>query len=185
MGSLVYAGITSLDGYTADAEGAFDWAEPDEEVHAFINERERGMGVHLYGRRTYALMTAWETDAELVEHSPVARDFATSWQAAEKIVYSSTLPEVTTRRTRLERRFDPEEVRRLKESASTDLVIGGPTLAAHAVRAGLVDEYHLYVQPVIVGGGLPYLPQDARVPLVLLEERRFASGVVHLRYAAA
>jgi dihydrofolate reductase len=176
---LVYAGIASLDGYTVDAEGSFAWAEPDEEVHAFVNELERPVGTHLLGRRMYEVMSFWET----TDHdAPEMRDFAQIWRAADKVVYSRTLAEPTTARTRLEREFDPDEVRRLKAEAGTDISIGGPGIAGEALRAGLVDELHLFVTPVVVGGGTHWLPGDMRIGLELLDERRFAGGVVHLHY---
>jgi dihydrofolate reductase len=176
---LVYSAIMSLDGYTTDAEGNFDWSAPDEEVLAFINDRERPIGTHLYGRRMYEVMRYWE-DVDPAGHSAGARDFAGIWRSADKIVYSSSLPEATTARTRIERRFDPETVRELKEQG--DVSIGGPTIAAHAIRAGLVDQYELYVTPFIVGGGLPALPSGARASLELVDETRFGNGVVYLRY---
>jgi dihydrofolate reductase len=174
---LVYSAIASLDGYVVDASGSFDWAAPDEEVHAAVNDAERGIGTYLYGRRMYEVMTFWETADD---DDPVMRDYAAIWQAADKVVYSTTLPAVTTARTRLERAFDPDAVRAL--AADGVVSIGGPTLAAHALRAGLVDECHLYVVPEVVGGGTPWLPDDVRISLDLLDVRRFASGVVHLSY---
>jgi dihydrofolate reductase len=182
MAKLIYSAIASLDGYVADEEGRFEWAEPDEEVHAFINELERSVGTYLYGRRMYETMAGWETDATLAAQSEPMRDFAQIWQAAEKIVYSRTLETAPTRRTRIERDFDPEAVRRLKASAGRDLTVGGPDLAAHAFRADLVDECHLFVAPIIVGGGKQSLPDDVRLALELLAERRFDGGMVHLRY---
>jgi dihydrofolate reductase len=184
MAKLIYAGITSLDGYIADEAGSFEWAVPDEEVHAFVNDLLRPIGTYLYGRRMYEVMTGWETDSSLAEQSPVMRDFAEIWQAAGKIVYSRTLETVATARTRRERDFDPDAVRRLKAAADRDLAVGGAELAGHAVRAGLVDEYHLFLTPIIVGGGRPFLPDRVRVGLELLAERRFHNGVVHLRYRA-
>ncbi|HEV3378885.1 MAG TPA: dihydrofolate reductase family protein, partial [Thermoleophilaceae bacterium] len=184
MAKLIYTALASLDGYVADAEGRFDWAVPDEEVHAFINDLERGVGTYLYGRRMYETMSVWETDAGLAAESDVTRDFAEIWQAADKIVYSKTLETVSTERTRLERDFDPGAVRQMKASAASDLAVAGPELAAHAFRAGLVDECHLFLAPVIVGGGKKSLPDGVRLDLELLDERRFASGMVHLRYAA-
>jgi dihydrofolate reductase len=184
MANLIYTAIASLDGYIADEQGTFDWAVPDEEVHRFINDLERGVGTYLYGRRMYETMAGWETDADLAAQSEVMRDFAEIWQAAEKIVYSRTLESVSTQRTRLERDFDPEAVRRMKASAGSDLAVAGPELAAHAFRAGLVDECHLFVAPVIVGGGKKSLPDGVRLDLELLAERRFGSGMVHLRYGA-
>ena len=182
MGKLIYSAIMSLDGYTEDRDGKFDWAAPDEEVHRYINDLERPAGTHLYGRRMYQTMAVWETDPSLAAESPLLRDYAELWQAADKIVYSTTLGAVVTTRTRLERHFDPEAVRQLKASAGQDLLIGGPELAAHAFRAGLVDECHLFLVPSVVGGGKPALPQHGRLELELLAERRFGSGVVHLRY---
>jgi dihydrofolate reductase len=182
LASLIYSVIASLDGYIEDTEGQFGWAEPDEEVHAFVNDLQRSMGTYLYGRRMYETMAGWETDPALAEHSEVARDFAEVWQAADKVVYSKSLEEAPTRRTRIERDFDPESVRRMKASADRDLSIAGPDLAADAFRAGLVDECGLFIAPVIVGGGKQALPDGVRLPLDLLEERRFASGFVYLRY---
>lgn len=182
MAHLIYSAISSLDGYIEDADGKFDWAAPDEEVHGFINDLERAAGTYLFGRRMYETMAVWETDPNLAAGSPLLRDFAEMWQAADKIVYSSTLEAVSTRRTRIERNFAPEAVRKLKEAAERDILIGGPTLAAHAFRSGLIDECHLFLTPVIVGGGKPSLPNNLRLALELLEERRFSSGVVFLRY---
>jgi dihydrofolate reductase len=182
VAKLVYSAIASLDGYVADEDGVFDWAAPDAEVHAFVNDLERPVGTYLYGRRIYEVMVAWETAQTLAGQSPVARDFAAVWQAAEKIVYSRTLETVSSARTRIERDFDPEAVRRLKASAGRDLSVGGPELAAEAIRAGLVDECHLFLTPVIVGGGKQALPDHLRVKLELLDERRFRGGVVHLHY---
>ncbi len=179
---LIYSMIVSLDGYVADRDGNFDWAEPDEEAHAFINELEKPVGTYLYGRRMYEMMLVWETDPALAEQSLVMRDFAEMWQAADKIVYSRTLAEVSTARTRIERSFDVESVRELKATAATDLSVSGPGLAAHALRAGLVDELQMHLMPTIVGGGTPYLPHDVRLSLELRDERRFRGGMVHLRY---
>jgi dihydrofolate reductase len=176
---LVYSVIASLDGYTADAEGKFDWAEPDEEVFAFVNDQERGFGTYLYGRRMYETMRSWET-LPLAGQSPVMREFAEIWRAADKIVYSGTLRTASTARTRIESRFDPEAVRALKENG--DVSVGGPGLAASAVRAGLVDEYRLFVTPVAVGGGTAVFPDGVRAGLDLLDQHRFAGGVVYLRY---
>jgi dihydrofolate reductase len=178
---LVYSVIASLDGYTADAEGKFDWAEPDEEVHAFVNELERGTGTYLYGRRMYETMVYWET-VPLAGQSPVVTDFAGIWRAADKVVYSTTLKTASSARTRIEPRFDPEAVRALKRRG--DVSVGGPGLAASAIRAGLVDEYHLLVTPVVVGGGTAVFPDGVRAGLDLVAERRFASGMVYLRYRA-
>ncbi|HVW44283.1 MAG TPA: dihydrofolate reductase family protein [Amycolatopsis sp.] len=184
MAKLIYTGIISLDGYTEDATGKFEWAAPDEEVHAFINELERPVGTYLYGRRMYETMAGWETDPSLAEHHPLMREFAEIWQAAEKIVYSTKLARPVTARTTVERVFDPGAVRRLKDESDRDLTVGGAELGAHAVRAGLVDEFQLFVNPVVVGGGKPYLPDGVRLNLELVAERRFAGGVVHLRYRA-
>ena len=182
MAHLIYSAISSLDGYIEDTDGKFDWAMPDEEVHQFANDLERGAGTHLYGRRMYETMMVWETDPNLAAESPLLRDFAEIWQAADKIVYSKTLGGVSTRKTQLERNFDPEAIRQLKEAAEHDILIGGANLAAHAFRAGLIDEYQLFLTPVIVGGGKSALPDNLRLELDLLEERRFGNGMVFLRY---
>jgi dihydrofolate reductase len=176
---LIYSAIASLDGYTADADGKFDWAAPDEEVFAFINDLERGIGTHLYGRRMYEVLVYWETAPE-ESGSSAAHDFAGIWRAADKIVYSTTLRSVSSARTRIEPRFDPEAVRALKQHG--DVSIGGPGLAAAAIRAGLVDEYQLFVTPVVVGGGTAVFPDRVRAGLDLVDQRRFAGGVVYLRY---
>jgi len=177
---LVYSAIASLDGYVVDAEGNFDWAAPDEEVHAFVNELERPIGTYLYGRRMYETMVFWE-DADRVAGEPAAmRDFSEIWRAANKVVYSRTLESVSSVRTRLERDFDPEAVRQLK--AEGDVSVGGAELAAEALRAGLVDELHLFLTPVIVGGGTRALPDGLRLSLELVDERRFDSGVVYMRH---
>jgi dihydrofolate reductase len=179
MAKLIYSAITSLDGYVADEDGNFDWAEPDEEVHSFLNDLERPVGTYLYGRRMYEVMAAWET---LADQHPVMRDFAAIWQAADKVVYSTTLETVSSARTRIERAFDPEAVRQMKAAAGRDLGVGGPDLAAQAFKAGLVDECHLFLAPIVVGGGNQSLPNKVRVKLELLDERRFGNGMVHLRY---
>lgn len=179
MAKLIYSAIASIDGYIADADGNFGWAAPDAEVHAFVNDLVRPIGTHLYGRRMYEVMAAWET---IEDDHPVMRDFAEIWRAADKVVYSKTLDAVSTRRTQLERAFDPDAVRRMKESADRDISIGGPGLAAHALEAGLVDELHFLAVPVLVGAGTHWLPDGVRFDLELLDERRFASGVVHLHY---
>jgi dihydrofolate reductase len=159
MPNLIYSAIASLDGYVADEDGKFDWAAPDEEVHSFVNELERPVGIYLYGRRMYEVMVYWETADTLADQSPPPeRDFAEIWQAADKVVYSKTLEQASSARTRIEREFDPEAVRRLKASAERDLSVGGPDLAAQAIKAGLVDELHLFVTPIIVGGGNPGSP---------------------------
>jgi dihydrofolate reductase len=176
---LIYAMIASLDGYVEDESGRFDWAAPDEEVHAFVNELERPIGTYLYGRRMYETMVAWET---MDDEHPVMRDFAELWRAAEKIVYSRSLESASSARTRVEHDFDAGAVRRLKESAQGDIGIGGPELAGQAIAAGLVDECHLIVVPVLVGGGRRAFPDGVRVDLELLDERSFAGGAVYLRY---
>jgi dihydrofolate reductase len=182
MGKLIYSTIASLDGYVEDAEGHFDWAAPDAEVHRFVNDLERPIGTYLYGRRMYETMRSWETALTVPGQSPEARDFASIWQAAEKVVYSRTLREPATIRTCLERSFDPEWVRRLKQSAERDITVGGADLAAGAIRAGLVDELRLLLVPVIVGNGKRSLPDEAQLNLELVDTRRFASGVVYLDY---
>jgi dihydrofolate reductase len=181
MAKLIYSAITSLDGYVADEDGNFDWAEPDEEVHTLVNDLERQVGTYLYGRRMYEVLVAWET-VDLADQPPFIRDYAGIWRAADKIVYSTTLQAVSSAKTRIERDFDPEAVRQMKASAGRDLSVGGPHLAARAIEAGLVDEYHLFLAPVAVGGGTRALPDDVRVKLELLDERRFGNGVVHLHY---
>jgi dihydrofolate reductase len=182
---LIYSSITSLDGYVADEDGNFGWAEPDEEVHAFINELERPVGTYLYGRRMYEVMAYWETVQNTRDQRPVSRDFAQIWRAAEKIVYSKTLETVSSARTRIERDFDPEAIRQMKRSEERDLGVGGPDLAAQAFEAGLVDECHVFVAPVIVGGGTRSLAADVRLDLELLADRRFGNGMVHLHYRTA
>jgi dihydrofolate reductase len=182
MANLIYFTISSLDGYIEDIDGKFDWSEPDEEVHSFINNLVRPAGTYLYGRRMYETMIVWETDPNLAAGPPIYRDFAEIWQAADKIVYSKTLDAVSTRKTRMERVFDPEAVRQLKTTASQDILIGGSNLAAHAFRAGLIDECQLLLAPVLVGGGKSALPSNIRLDLALLEERRFHNGMVYLRY---
>jgi dihydrofolate reductase len=182
MTKLIYSAITSLDGYTADEEGNFDWAAPDEEVHTFVNDLERPVGTYLYGRRMYEVMAPWETDPSLADQSRVMREFAELWQAADKVVYSKTLEAVSSARTRIERDFDPEAVRQLKTQAERDITVGGSDLAAQAIKSGLVDEFHLFVTPIVVGGGLQSLPNNVRVKLELLDERRFGNGVVYLCY---
>ena len=182
MAKLIYSGITSLDGYVADADGNFEWSVPDEEVHTFVNDLERPVGTYLYGRRMYEVMVAWETARTLADQPPFMQDFAEIWQAADKIVYSKTLETVSSARTRIERDFDPAAVRQMKATAGRDITVGGPDLAAQALKAGLVDECHLFVTPIVVGGGKQFLPDAVRLKLDLLDERRFGNGVVHLRY---
>ena len=179
MAKLIYSAITSLDGYVADEQGKWDWSRPDEEVHAFVNDLVRPVGTHLYGRRMYEVLVAWET---MDDPAPEMRDFAQIWRAADKIVYSRTLEGVSSERTHLEREFDPDAVRRMKEDADRDLTVAGPELAAQAIRAGLVDECQLFLSPVVVGGGTPALPDGVRWNLELVDERRFGNGVVYLRY---
>jgi dihydrofolate reductase len=184
VGKLIYSVIASLDGYIADEGGNFDWGEPDEEVHAFINDLVRTAGTHLYGRRMYEVMMVWETDPSFAEDSPAMMDFAQVWQAADKIVYSTTLQTAPTARTRIERAFDAEAVRQMKARDQRDMLIGGAELTAHAIRAGLVDEYHLFIAPAVVGGGKQWLPDGVRLRLELVDERRFGSGMVYVRYGA-
>jgi dihydrofolate reductase len=179
---LIYSMIASLDGYVADAGGNFDWAAPDEEVHGFVNDLERAVGTYLYGRRMYETMAVWETMDTQPELSPAMADFARIWQAADKVVFSTTLETVSSTKTRIEREFDPEAVRGLKATADRDITVGGPGLAAAAIAAGLVDEFQLLIAPAVVGGGTRSLPDGVRLDLELLEERRFGSGVVFLRY---
>jgi dihydrofolate reductase len=166
----------------ADHDGNFDWAAPDEEVHAFVNDLERQVGTYLFGRRMYEVMAFWEAAHLLADESAAMREFAEIWQAAEKVVYSRTLKMPSTARTRLEHEFDPEAVRQMKAREQRDMSIGGPDLAAQAIKAGLVDEYHLFITPVVVGGGTQSLPNDVRVNLELMDERRFGNGTVHLHY---
>ena len=182
MAKLIYAAIASLDGYVEDEQGGFGWAQPDEEVHAFANELARPIGTYLYGRRMYETMAYWETGGAEPEQPPAMREFAAIWRAAEKVVYSRTLEGASSARTRIEREFDPEAVRRLKDGAERDLGIGGSELAAQALAAGLVDELDLILVPVAVGGGKPALPAGALLKLELLDLRRFGNGTVHLRY---
>jgi dihydrofolate reductase len=186
MSKLIYIANVSLDGYIEDEQGNFDdWTTPSDEVFTFITDLVRPAGTYLYGRRMYETMAVWETDPDLVAQSELMGDFASVWQAANKVVYSTTLHEVSTGKTQLERNFDPNAVRDLKASAVEDLTVGGPNLAAHAFRAGLVDECQLFICPVSVGAGKPSLPRDTRVDLELLDERRFSSGVVYVRYRVA
>ena len=182
MAKLIYAAIASLDGYVADREGKFEWAAPDEEVHAAVNDIERPIGTHLYGRRMYEVLRAWETMDTGPDEPALIRDYAEIWRSAEKIVYSRTLEEVSSAKTRIEREFEPEAVRELKASAKQDLAVGGPGLAAEAFRAGLVDECHLFLHPILVGEGTAALPAGLRIELELLAERRFSGGVVHLHH---
>ena len=183
MAKLIYSALASLDGYVADTDGKWNWAEPDEEVHAFVNDLARPVGTFLFGRGMYEVLVAWET-VDLAGQPPAIQDFAEIWRAADKIVFSRTLESVSSARTRLEREFDPEAVRRLKEEAGHDLAIAGPHLAGQAIEAGLVDEYQLFLAPAIVGGGKQMLPDDVRLDLELVDERRFESGFVFLNYTA-
>jgi dihydrofolate reductase len=182
VAKLIYSTITSLDGYVADADGNFDWAVPDEEVHIFINDLERPVGTYLYGRRMYEVLVGWESAHTLADQPPFMHDFAQIWQAADKIVYSKTLETVSSARTRIERDFDPEAVRQMKARAGGDIMVGGPNLAAQAIEAGLVDEWHLFAAPIVVGGGKQSLPSNVRLKLELLDERRFGNGMVYLHY---
>jgi len=183
MAKLIYLAISSLDGFVADEHGNFDWAEPDEEVHTFVNDVLRPVGTDLYRRRMYEVLVAWET-MPLDGQPPSMQDFAEIWRAAEKVVYSSTLDTVSSARTHVEREFDPETIRQMKAAAEPDITVSGPNLAAQAIKAGLVDEYHLILAPVVVGGGTQSLPTDIRLRLELLDEHRFGNGMVHLHYCA-
>jgi dihydrofolate reductase len=182
MVKLIYIANVSLDGFIEDASGSFEWTAPDDEVFAFITDLVRSVGTYLYGRRLYETMAVWETDATLAAQSEPMADFAKVWQAADKVVYSTTLQAASTARTRIERSFDPDAVGDMKRSATTDLTVGGANLAAHAFKSGLIDECHLFIRSVVVGGGKPALPRDTRAELELVDERRFTSGVVYLRY---
>jgi dihydrofolate reductase len=182
MAKLIYSTITSLDGYTTDPDGDIDWGAPDAEVHAFVNDLEREVGTYLYGRRMYDTMRYWETAHELPGQDAVSLDYTRIWQAADKIVYSASLQEPVTARTRIERDFDPEAVRKLKAAAQRDLSVGGPHLAAQAIRAGLVDQFQQFIVPVVLGGGTRWLPDGVRLDLELANEHRFGGGVVYLCY---
>ena len=181
MANLIYSALASLDGYVADRDGNFDWAEPDEDVHAFVNDLARPVGTYLFGRKMYEVLVAWET-LDTSDQPAVIQDYARDWHETDKIVYSTTMNEVRSARTRIERAFQPAAVAELKSSSERDLSVGGPGLAAEALRAGLVDELQLFLSPVIVGGGTAVFPDDARVRLDLLEEHRFGNGTVFLRY---
>ena len=185
MSKLIYIANVSLDGFIEDSHGKFDWTVPSDEYFAFITDVVRPCGTYLLGRRMYETMAVWETDPTLVAQSELTSDFARVWQAANKVVYSTTMHEVATANTRIERSFDPDAIADLKASAAKDLTVGGPNLAAHAFRAGLVDECHLFIGPVFVGAGKSALPGDMRADLELLDERRFGSGVVYVRYCVA
>jgi dihydrofolate reductase len=182
MAKLIYTGIMSLDGYIADRTGKFDWSAPDTEVHTAINDLARSVGTFLLGRRMYDVLVAWES-LDVADQPAVIKDFAEIWRATDKVVYSTTLATAPSARTRIERAFHPDAVRRMKTTAERDISVGGPNLATHAIRAGLVDEYHLFVNPIVVGrGGTSCLPHDIRLELELLNERRFSNGVVLLHY---
>ena len=182
MARLIYSAITSLDGYVADEDGEFGWAAPDEEVHAFINDLERGVGTYLYGRRMYEVMRYWDTDEATRGQRPVELDYARIWRKADKVVYSRTLQSVSSAKTRIERDFDAAAIRREKARAGSDISVGGPGLAARALKAGLMDELYLFLVPVVVGGGTKSLPDHVRLELELLDERRFDGGMVYLHY---
>jgi dihydrofolate reductase len=182
VAKLIYSAIASLDGFVEDKSGSFEWAAPDDEMHAYVNDLERPIGTYLYGRRMYETMVYWETVSTSGDQSAVTRDFAQIWRAAEKTVYSRTLETASSARTRIERAFEPAAIRQLKQSAARDITIGGAGLAGEAMAAGLVDECHLFLCPILVGGGKRALPDDVRIQLELLDEHRFRSGVVHLRY---
>jgi dihydrofolate reductase len=182
MAKLIYVANVSLDGYIEDEHGNFDWTEPTDDFFAFITGVVRPVGTYLYGRRLYETMAVWETEPSLASQSELRGDFANVWQAADKVVYSTTLDGVPTAKTTLERTFDPDSVRDMKASATSDLSVGGANLAAHAFKAGLVDESHLFVGPALLGGGKPSLPSGTRAQLELLDERRFSNGVVYLRH---
>jgi len=185
MAKLIYSAIASLDGYVEDEDGKFDWAAPDEEVHAFVNELERSVGTYLLGRRMYETMVFWETPPDLAEEPPVIREFAELWQSADKFVYSTSLESARSAKTTVVRAFDTDFVTNLKVTKKADISVGGPALASQAIAAGLVDEYQLFFVPVVVGGGKRSLPGGVRRELELLDERRFRNGTVYLRYAAA
>lgn len=182
MAKLIYITNVSVDGHIEDEHGSFDWTEPADDVFAFITDLVRPLGTYLYGRRIYDTMAVWETDPALAGQSALMADFANVWQAADKVVFSTTLDAVSTARTRLERSFDAESIREMKAAATSDLCVAGANLAGQAFEAGLVDECQLFVHPVLVGGGKPVLPAGTRVELEPLDERRFSNGVVYLRY---
>jgi dihydrofolate reductase len=182
VAKLIYSAISSLDGYVADAEGNFDWSVPDEEVHTFVNDLERPIGTYLYGRRMYEVMRYWETAPTGYREPSAEQEYARIWQAADKIIYSRNLEDASTARTRIEREFDPNSIRQLKAAAASDISVGGPTLAGQALKVGLVDECHLFLSPIVVGGGTRAFPDNVGVELKLLDQRRFGNGVVHLHY---
>jgi dihydrofolate reductase len=185
MAKLIYTAISSLDGYVADSDGNFDWSAPDEDVHRFVNDLEQSNGTYLYGRRMYEVMRYWETAPTGNGELSAAEDYARIWQAADKIVYSTSLRQISSARTRLEREFDPQAVQDMKATAARDITVSGPTLAAQALKSGLIDECHFFLTPVVVGGGTSALPDNVRLQLELLDERRFGNGVVHLHYRVA
>ena len=185
MAKLIYAAISSLDGYVADSDGNFDWSAPDEDVHRFVNDLERSNGTYLYGRRMYEVMRYWETAPTGMGNLSAEEDYARIWQAADKIVYSTSLQQISSARTSLEREFDPQTVRDMKATAARDITVSGPTLAAQALKSGLIDECHMFLSPVVVGGGTSALPDNVRLRLELLDEHRFGNGVVHLHYRVA
>jgi dihydrofolate reductase len=185
MAKLIYSAISSLDGYVADTDGNFDWSAPDEEVHRFVNDLERPIGTYLYGRRMYEVMRFWETAPTGNDELSAAQDYARIWQTADKIIYSRSLEHASTAQTRIQGEFEPEAIHQLKATAARDISVGGPTLAAQAMRLGLVDECHLFLSPIVVGGGMRALPDNVRIQMELLDERRFGNGVVHLHYRIA
>ncbi len=182
MANLIYVTNVSLDGFIEDEHGGFEWTEPDDEQFVFVTDLVRPVGTYIYGRRLYETMAVWETEPALAAQSELMADFAHVWQAADKIVYSTTLDAVSTGRSRLERNFDPAAVRKMKATTSRDLMVGGANIAAHAFSAGLIDECHLFIGPCVVGRGKPSLPSELRAKLELLDERRFGNGVVYVRY---
>jgi dihydrofolate reductase len=182
MAKLIYSAIASLDGYVEDPAGGFDWAEPDGEVHSFVNDMERPIGTYLYGRRLYETMLFWETAHTIPDRPSYVRDYTDIWQAADKIVFSKTVDSVSSAKTRIEHSFDPDAIRRLKAAAQRDLTIGGAELAGQALKAGLVDELHLLAVPVVIGGGKRWLPDGVYLHLTLVDTQRFAGGVVFVSY---
>lgn len=182
MALLNYSAFASLDGYIADEQGDFSWAMPSPEAHTLANELMEPIGTCIYGRRMYEMMTYWDSPEATAEGSGIEYDFAMTWRAADKIVYSRTLAEVATARTRLEREFRSDDILKLKAEATADIEIGGPTIAAAALHAGLVDQFALFIVPVVIGGGIPAFPPGLKQAWELMDERRFADGMVYLRY---